>query len=150
MGWPAWGYRSGRKVSDRHLLSVGDAAGIDALTGEGIAVAREQGLVAGRALASAVRTGDYAFGDYRGALRRAAVGRELTLDAMLARMLYGGGDHRYWLSMVLHDPRMLGLYAARVSGTLVLADRWLDLSRALAGHLLHGRSRTALLRTAEG
>jgi flavin-dependent dehydrogenase len=32
-GWPAWGYHPRAKVAAPHLLTVGDAAGIDALTG---------------------------------------------------------------------------------------------------------------------
>lgn len=148
-GWPAWGYRPARKVATAHLVTVGDAAGIDALTGEGIAVSLEQGLIAGRAIADAARARDYRFPGYGRALRRAAVGRELTLDGMLARMLYAGGDHRRWLSLVLYDQRMLALYAARVSGTLVLADRWLDLARAFVGHAFRGGERRARLSEAE-
>ena len=148
-GWPAWGYRPARRVSARRVLTVGDAAGIDALTGEGIAVALEQGLVAGRTLVSALRTGDVGFDGYRRALGRATIGRELSLDRWLARMLYGGADYRRWLSLVLHDEQMLELYAARVSGTMVLADHKMQLLWALGRHLRRGRSRMAALREAE-
>ena len=47
-GWPAFGYHPSAPIGAPHLLTVGDAAGIDALTGEGIAVGMEQALVAGR------------------------------------------------------------------------------------------------------
>src|SRR5262249_22921764 len=63
-GWPAWGYEPGQPLCAPRLLLCGDAAGIDALTGEGIAVALEQGLVAGRALCDALRTGDPLFAGY--------------------------------------------------------------------------------------
>ena len=69
------------------------------------------------------------------------VGRELALDGRLARLLYGGRDYRGWLGLMLFDPRMLSLYAARVSGSEVLADRKLALLGALGRHVLYGRRR---------
>ena len=135
-GWPAWGYAPGAPVAAPHLLTLGDAAGIDALTGEGIAVALEHALVAGDAIVDGLSRGDLGFGGYRRALRRATVGRELTLDRWLARLLYGGRRWQSWLSLVLFDPDVLDLYAARVAGGLVLADQKLRLWRALVRHLL--------------
>jgi flavin-dependent dehydrogenase len=134
-GWPAWGYVPSSAVSSPHLLTLGDAAGIDALTGEGIAVAMEHALVAGDAIAGALDRGDFSFTGYRRALRRATVGRELNLDRWLARLLYGGSRWRMWLALVLHDPEVLELYAARVAGGVVLADQKLRLVRALLRHL---------------
>ena len=46
---------------------------------------------------------------------------------------------------MLFDPRMLSLYAARVSGSEVLADRKLALLGALGRHLVYGRSRRRAL-----
>ena len=70
------------------MLCVGDAAGIDALTGEGIAVGLEEGPIAARAIAHALGSGDFAFAGYARDLGRAVVGRELALDGRLAAMLY--------------------------------------------------------------
>ncbi len=148
-GWPAWGYSPSACVSLPHLLTVGDAAGIDALTGEGIAVGMEQGLVAADTIAAALDGGDFRLAGYRRALRRATVGRELALDRWLARLLYGGGGWRRWLSLVLYDDRMLELYAARVSGSLILADHKRELVRALARHLFKTGSRNRALARAE-
>jgi len=146
-GWPAWGYLPGATVSAPHLLLVGDAAGIDALTGEGIAVGMEQGLVAADTIAAALDRGDFRLAGYRRALRRATVGRELALDRWLAWLLYDqqGGSWRRWLSLVLHDERMLQLYAARVSGSLILADHKRELVAALFRHLFGAGSRRKLL-----
>ena len=77
------------------------------------------------------------------------MGRDLALDTVLAGLLYGGSNHRTWLSLVLHDRLLLELYGARVSGSLVLADRKLQLARALCSHLLHHRSRHRLMVAAE-
>src|SRR5207237_3450615 len=101
-GWPAWGYLPGATVSAPHLLLVGDAAGIDALTGEGIAVGMEQGLVAGDTIAAALGRGDFRLACYRRAPRRATLGRRVAIDRWLARLLYRGSWRR-WLSLVLHD-----------------------------------------------
>ncbi len=135
-GWPAWPYDAAAPVSAAHLLCVGDAAGIDALTGEGIAVGFEQGQVAAGAITRALGNDDFAFSAYRSELRRAVVGRELALDDLAARCLYGSADYRAWLSLVMFDERMLALYAARVCGSEVLADHKLALAAVLARHLV--------------
>ena len=131
-GWPAWRHQAGGRVAAPHLLCVGDAAGIDALTGEGIAVGLEHGPIAAQAIAAALQAGDFRFADYGAAIDRAVVGRELTLDGRLARLLYAPRASKLWLSLILFDRRVQQLYAARVSGSEVLADR----KRALVGALL--------------
>lgn len=146
-GWPAFGYHPRAPIGGPRLVTVGDAAGIDALTGEGIAVGMEQAQVAADAIVRALATGDFSFAGYARAVRRATVGRELAIDRWLARLLYRG-DWRRWLALVLCDARMLELYAARVSGTLVLADRKRELVWALGRHLWHGRSRQRALAAA--
>jgi menaquinone-9 beta-reductase len=148
-GWPAWGYHPRAPVAAPRLVTVGDAAGIDGLTGEGIAVAMEHALIAGDTVARGLATGDVTFRGYRRALRRAVVGRELALDRWLARLLYQGGDGwRRWMSLVLFDPDVLEMYAARVSGSEVLADQKPRLYAALARHLVRSRSRRRQLRDA--
>ena len=135
-GWPAWPYTPGGRVAAPHVVCVGDAAGIDALTGEGIAVGLEEGPIAAEAICRALETGDASFARYGAAIRRGIVGRELALDARLARLLYGRDDGRYrfWLSLVMFDQRMTELYAARVCGSTVLADRPMQLGAAFARH----------------
>lgn len=135
-GWPAWGYDPRARVSAPHVLTIGDAAGIDALTGEGIAVAMEHAVVAGEAIARAFDRGRFDFADYPTALRRATCGRELSLDRWLAWLLYGGRERwRHFLPLVLYDSEMLELYAARVAGGIVLADRKRLLIAALWRHI---------------
>jgi geranylgeranyl reductase family protein len=146
-GWPAFGYQPSAPIAAPRLLTVGDAAGIDALTGEGIAVGMEQAQVAADAIVHALASGDFRFAGYRRAVRRATVGRELAIDRWLARLLYRG-DWRRWLSLVLLDERMLELYAARVSGSLVLADHKRELVFALWRHLFRARSRRRALAAA--
>jgi flavin-dependent dehydrogenase len=141
-----WGYHPSTPVAAPRLITVGDAAGIDGLTGEGIAVAMEQAQVAGDAVARALTTGEVGFAGYRRALRKAVVGRELALDRHLARLLYQAGPGwRRWLSLVLFDPDVLEMYAARVAGTEVLADQKARLWGALVRHgFAAGRRRREL------
>jgi len=141
-GWPAWPYAPSARVAAPHVLCVGDAAGIDALTGEGIAVGLEHGPLAAAAIDRALDHGDYAFTGYAESIRRGVVGRELALDGRLARMLYARGrGHRFWLSLVMFDRRVADLYAARVCGSMVLADNKRRLGVALARHALAAPSR---------
>jgi flavin-dependent dehydrogenase len=144
-GWPAWGYHPGAPVAGPHLLCAGDAAGIDGLTGEGIAVGLAHGPVAARAARDALHAGDFHFTGYRQALRRCTEGRELALDRWLAGLLYRMPDFRASLSLVMFDDEVRALYAARVSGDLVLADCKPTLMKAVARHLYLGRQRMAAL-----
>jgi flavin-dependent dehydrogenase len=135
-GWPAWPYAPRARIAGRHVLCVGDAAGIDALTGEGIAVGLEHGPIAASQIHMALESRDYSFSRYRQAIARATVGRELALDGTIASRLYARGGFRYWLSLVMFDARVRELYAARVCGSLVLADRKRSLLLAFARHLI--------------
>ena len=135
-GWPAWPYAPGGRIAAPHLLCVGDAAGIDALTGEGIAVGLEHGLLAAQAIGHALETGDFSFRHHGAVVRRATVGRELALDRHLARRIYARRGYSFWLSLVMFDRRVAELYAARVCGSTVLADQPAPLCAALARHAL--------------
>jgi flavin-dependent dehydrogenase len=148
-GWPAWGYQPSRPVSAPRVLTVGDAAGIDGLTGEGIAVAMEHAIIAGDWIDRGLRDRQLGFGGYRRALRRAVVGRELALDRHLARMLYDSRRWRDWLALVLYDPDVIEMYARRVDGTEVLADQKGRLMRALMRHVGKRRTRRRQLAAEE-
>ena len=51
-------------------------------------------------------------------------------------MLYQRGDRwREWMALVLFDPDVLDMYAARVSGSQVLADQKVRLARAMLRHV---------------
>jgi flavin-dependent dehydrogenase len=148
-GWPAWGYQPSRPVSGPRVLTVGDAAGIDGLTGEGIAVAMEHAIIAGDWIDRGLRDRQLGFAGYRRALRRAVVGRELALDRHLARMLYDSRRWRDWLALVLYDPDVIEMYARRVDGTEVLADQKARLMRALMRHVGKRRTRRRQLAAEE-
>jgi flavin-dependent dehydrogenase len=71
------------------LALVGEAAGIDATTGEGIAQAILLGALAAHHLAQALRLGRGNLAGYARDVRRARVGRHLLQSAWLARVVYG-------------------------------------------------------------
>jgi menaquinone-9 beta-reductase len=91
------------------ILFVGEAAGIDATTGEGIAQAILFGEIAARHIARAVRLGSYALEAYPAAVRRSRMGRHLLQSAWLARAVYGHRGRAY-RSLLLRSP------AAREAG----------------------------------
>ncbi len=80
----------------------------------------------------------------------AVVGRELALDGRLAAMLYAPRAFPVWLSLILFDRRMQELYAARVSGSEVLADRKHELVAALGRHALRAPGRLLAFRRSPG
>ncbi len=77
------------------VLFVGEAAGIDRTTGEGIAQSIIMGGIAARILAHALRTGRRSPGAYDGAVRASRVGRHLLQSAWLASRVYGAQGLAY-------------------------------------------------------
>ncbi len=76
-------------LSIEGAVLVGEAAGIDAATGEGIAQAILFGAIAAHHLAQALRVGRERLDAYGDEVRRARVGRHLLQSAWLARAVYG-------------------------------------------------------------
>jgi flavin-dependent dehydrogenase len=98
---------------------VGEAAGIDATTGEGIAQAILLGAIAARHLARAVRLGAQRLDAYADDVVRARVGRHMLQSAWLARRVYGARG-AMWRRFLVGSP------LARAAGA-----RWYD-GRALS------------------
>jgi flavin-dependent dehydrogenase len=73
----------------RDLLFVGEAAGIDHTTGEGIAQAIAMGRIAAAHLARALRERRTTFHDYDREVRQSIIGRHLLQSAFLAKLVYG-------------------------------------------------------------
>lgn len=71
------------------VVLVGEAAGIDHATGEGIAQAVVMGSIAARHLARALRTGGTSFAAYEADVRGSNMGRHMLQSAWLARRVYG-------------------------------------------------------------
>jgi flavin-dependent dehydrogenase len=120
------------------LALVGEAAGIDATTGEGIAQAILAGGIAARSLARAVRGGDASLRSYAEEFPRSRVGRHLAQSAWLARRVYGPRGAA-WRSFLARSP------SARAAGADWYAGHALStgLKLRLAANLAAGWARQA-------
>jgi len=81
------------------VLLAGDAAGSDALFGEGISLALGYGKIAAQSIQAAFETGDFSFQDYRGSILRSSLGQTLSLRRMCAYFLYS--LHWRWFQRLL-------------------------------------------------
>lgn len=79
----------GSTTWQRDLVFVGEAAGIDHTTGEGIAQAIAMGGIAAAHLSRALRERRTTFHDYDREIRESVIGRHLLQSAVLARLVYG-------------------------------------------------------------
>jgi menaquinone-9 beta-reductase len=74
--------------SAEHILLVGDAAGGDALFGEGISIALGYGALAAQAIKEADFKKDYSFRGYRIAILRSEMGKALARRTWWAKFFY--------------------------------------------------------------
>lgn len=83
------GFEPGAELAKPRVLLVGEAAGIDIATGEGIGQAIEYGAVAGPYLARAFARDDLGFADWRRAIEKHHLGRQLAIRYGCYRAFYG-------------------------------------------------------------
>jgi flavin-dependent dehydrogenase len=81
-------YVRGSIIERDGAVLVGEAAGIDQTTGEGIAQAILMGAIAARHLTRALRTGGTSFAAYSREVRVSTMGRHMLQGAWLARRVY--------------------------------------------------------------
>jgi menaquinone-9 beta-reductase len=128
---------SGAPLAFDGVALVGEAAGIDATTGEGIAQAILMGAVASAHIARALRHGDGCLDGYRHEVLRTRLGRHLLQSAWLAKRVYDQRRGRTWRTFLAREPlaREAGArwYAGESLGWTVKAR----LAAKLAGALVH-------------
>ena len=83
------GWTPGERISKPRVLLVGEAAGIDIATGEGIGQAIEYGSIAGDYLARALERDDVGFADWQRTVARHHLGRQLRIRHGCYRAFYG-------------------------------------------------------------
>ncbi|MBE7483789.1 MAG: NAD(P)/FAD-dependent oxidoreductase [Polyangiaceae bacterium] len=76
-------------VSRPHVLLVGESAGIDPVTGEGIAQAIYYGSSAAKYLARKLAARDLGFEDWPSEIRRSSIGRDLMVRTLGVPLFYG-------------------------------------------------------------
>jgi flavin-dependent dehydrogenase len=126
----------GSAFSQAGLALVGEAAGIDQATGEGIAQAILTGAIAARHLARALRTGDASLEGYGRDVLRSRVGRHLLQAAWLAERVYGprGAGWRTFLAGNPTAQQAGGRwYAGKPVGARAKARLGVSLGAALVG-----------------
>ena len=104
------GFEPGAAISKPRVLLVGEAAGIDIATGEGIAQSIEYGALAGPYLARALARDDLGFDTWRAHVDRHHLGIQLRIRHAGYRLFYGEG--RVTIERVL--PVVRGLLEAGV------------------------------------
>lgn len=75
-------------LSAPRLLLVGDAAGVDALYGEGISIALGYGKIAAEAIQDAFERGDFSFSGYRQRVLRDPLGIALSRRTLFSKLIY--------------------------------------------------------------
>ncbi len=83
------GWKPGAEIAGPRVLLVGEAAGIDIATGEGIGQAIEYGAVAGPYLARAFAKDRFTFSDWRSTVDRHHLGWQMRIRHACYRWFYG-------------------------------------------------------------
>jgi flavin-dependent dehydrogenase len=76
------------RFSVPRVILVGDAAGADAIFGEGISIALGYGRIAALTIRDACRRGDFSFRDYRRRVLLSPLGQALTIRTAVTQGLY--------------------------------------------------------------
>jgi flavin-dependent dehydrogenase len=87
-GHPLRWFEASSLFSVPHILLVGDAAGADALFGEGISLALGYGQLAAPAIRDAFARQDFSFSGYKACLLRSEMGKALRRRTWLAKFFY--------------------------------------------------------------
>lgn len=87
-GHPIRWYSPENRVSVPRVLLVGDAAGADAIFGEGISIALGYGVIAAREIAESFQRGEFSFRGYRRRLGRSGLGQTLTARWVISQIIY--------------------------------------------------------------
>jgi flavin-dependent dehydrogenase len=87
-GHPLRWFKASCAFSAPRLLLVGDAAGADALFGEGISIALGYGQIAAQSIQEAFASQDFSFREYKKTLLRSELGKALQRRAWLAKIYY--------------------------------------------------------------
>jgi flavin-dependent dehydrogenase len=134
------GFEPHQPYAAPRVLLVGEAAGIDALTGEGIAQAIAYGAFAGPYLAEKLAHMEFSFEDFTRRLARSAVGVETRIRARFVPH-YFGPDRAALERFVLSSPAFVALGLEHFAGRRLSRSQ---LARALLSAAWHtARARDA-------
>jgi flavin-dependent dehydrogenase len=135
------GFLPSDPVSAPRVLLVGEAAGIDIATGEGIAQAIQYGALAGRYLGRAFARGDLDFADWTRTVRRQRLGWQLRQRLWFSGRFYGR-DRSVMEKLLVAMPSALRLGALQFAGKAFSPS-------SLAGAMAEAAAATARLGPAD-
>ncbi len=104
------GWQPGAEIASPRVLLVGEAAGIDIATGEGIGQAIEYGAVAAPYLVRAFERDNLRFGDWRSAVEKHHLGFQLRIRHLAYELFYGRRRHKVEYLM----PRLTSMFRVAV------------------------------------
>ncbi len=137
------GFASHEPIAAPHVLLVGEAAGIEPITGEGIAQALLYGHHAADYLVERISSSSLTFDDWGSFLRTTPLGIDLHLRSHLARRFFGPA--RPFLEEALRDlPAWLDLGVRYFAGQPLPPKAMFALGLATAAHVWRHRDRQPL------
>jgi flavin-dependent dehydrogenase len=131
------GFEPRGPLSAPRVLLVGEAAGIDIATGEGIAQAIQYGALAGPYLARALERNDFAFSDWRDRVSASRLGWQLRQRHWAQERFYGPYRERLE-KMAVDAPTGLRLGMQQFAGKTWRVATLARAAAELAGHLTRG------------
>ncbi len=108
------GFDPSDPISRPGVLLVGEAAGIDIATGEGIAQALQFGEVAARYLSTSFRTGNLSFADWGRTVWWSGLGQEMLRRLLMYRSFYPSRERTE--EALLGNPALVQLFAQEFAG----------------------------------
>ena len=134
---PEWPFDPKYCFSAPNILTVGDAAGIDPLFGEGLSQCMEYGTLAAAELANSLPANDLSFSGYRKRVLKSPVGRELRVLRWPARTLYRPGN-TIWTSFIFNGTYLPKLMADQGQGKTLLQKKLVTIMVRALWHYVFG------------
>jgi len=125
------GYVHGSEISRHGVLLVGEAAGIDVVTGEGIAHAIVYARIAADVVARGLAKGSLHFEAYGALVRNSLMAKHLRQSSALAPYVYGESGAR-WADFLARRPEVVAACAEWYEGRPLKSSRMLRIALDLA------------------
>jgi flavin-dependent dehydrogenase len=138
------GYVHGAEISRPSLLLVGEAAGIDAVTGEGIAHATVYARIAASVVARGFARGELHFQSYGARMRGTLMAQHLRQSSFIAPYVYGRRA-QHFAAFLAARPEVVAACAEWYEGRPLAAARGMKIGAALVGELLRGRAQPGVV-----
>jgi len=134
---PEWAFDPKYAFSAPNILTVGDAAGIDPLFGEGLSQCIEYGVLAADELAHSLPRDDLSFSGYRKRVLRSPTGREMKMLRLPATRLYRPRNE-LWTSFIFNGTYLPELMCAQGEGRVQLHKKAGRIASRALWHIAFG------------